>query len=54
MPRIDDILDQICQARYLTTLDLAQGYWQVPVAEEHRHKTAFTTPFELYQLRVMP
>ena len=34
MPRIDDILDQVGQARYITTLDLAKGYWQVPVAEE--------------------
>ena len=48
MPRIDDILDQIGQARYITTLDLARGYWQVPVAEEDRHKTAFTTPLGLF------
>ena len=26
MPRIDDILDQVGQARYITTLDLAKGY----------------------------
>ena len=44
MPRIDDILDQVGQARYITTLDLAKGYWQVPVAEEDRPKTAFITP----------
>ena len=35
-PRIDDILDQVGQARYITTLDLAKGYWQVPVAEEYQ------------------
>ena len=40
MPRIDDILDQIGQAKYLSTLDLARGYWQVPVAKEGQHKTA--------------
>ena len=54
MPRIDDILDQIGQAKYLTTLDLARGYWQVPVAKEDQHITAFTTPFGLYQFKVMP
>ena len=28
MPRIDDILDELGQAKYTTTLDLAKGYWQ--------------------------
>ena len=54
MPRIDDILDQVGQARYITTLDLAKGYWQVPVAEEDRTKTAFITPRGLYQFKMMP
>ena len=41
MPWIDDILDQVGQARYITTLDLAKGYWQVLVAEVDRPKTVF-------------
>ena len=32
MPRMEEILDQVGQAKYITTLDLAKGYWQVPVA----------------------
>ena len=54
MPRMDDILDQVGQAKYITTLDLAKGYWQVPVASQDRHKTAFTTPRGLYQFKMMP
>ena len=54
MPRVDDILDDIGQAQYVTTLDLAKGYWQVPVAREDRSKTAFTTPIGLFQFKVMP
>ena len=50
IPRIDDILDQVGQA---TTLDLAKGYWQVPVAEEDRPETAFITPRGLYQFKRM-
>ena len=54
MPRVDDILDQLGQAQYISTLDLAKGYWQVPVAVEDRPKTAFITPRGLYQFCVMP
>ena len=53
MPRKDDILDQMGQARYITTLDLAKGYWQVPVTEEDCLKTAFITPRGLCQLKMM-
>ena len=54
LPRIDDIIDQIGRAQYLTTIDLTKGYWQVPVASEDRHKAAFCTPFGLFEFNVMP
>ena len=54
MPRIYDILDQIGQANFITTLDLVCGYWQVPVEETDNPKTAFTTPLGLFQFQVMP
>ena len=54
MPRMEEILDQVGQAKYITTLDLAKGYWQVPVAEADKHKTAFITPRGLYQFKMMP
>jgi len=54
MPRIDELIDRLGGAKYLTTLDLTRGYWQVPVAQDARAKTAFTTPFGLYQFRMMP
>lgn len=54
MPRIDDLIDQVGGAAFLTTLDLTKGYWQVAMAEGDRVKTAFTTPFGLYRYQVMP
>jgi len=54
MPRIDELLDRVGQAKYITTFDLTRGYWQVPVAEELQPKTAFTTPRGLYQFTLMP
>lgn len=54
MPRIDKMLDAVGKSQYLTTLDLAKGYWQVPMKDTDRDKTAFTSPLELLQFRVMP
>ena len=54
MPRVDDLMDKLGRARYLTTLDLARGYWQVPMESRSREKTAFITPQGLFQFTVMP
>ena len=54
MPRIDDLLDAIGQSPYLTTIDLMKGYWQVPMNEDDKEKTAFTSQLGLLQFKVMP
>ena len=54
MPRIDGMLDHIGQSRFITTLDLAKGYWKVPVGPADKEKSAFSSPMGLYQFRVMP
>ena len=53
MPWIEEMIDSLAGARYLTTLDLTKGYWQVPVGESSRPKTAFVTPLGKYQFKVM-
>ena len=54
IPRIDDTLDRLVGAEYFSALDLMRGYWQVEVEEQDRNKTAFTTPFGLYEFNVVP
>nr|XP_025037655.1 uncharacterized protein LOC112544857 [Pelodiscus sinensis] len=54
MPRIDELLGRLGRATYLSTLDLTKGYWQIPLSPEAQAKTAFATPFGLYQFRNMP
>ena len=54
LPRIDDSIDALRGPKWFSTLDLASGYWQVPMASEDMEKTAFATPFGLYQFKVMP
>ena len=33
MLRVDELVDRLGSARYPSMLDLAKGYWQVPMAE---------------------
>ena len=54
LPKIEDILEQFRSAKYFTTLDLASGFWQVPMDEESIEITAFTTQYGLYEFLVMP
>ena len=54
IPRIDDLLDQMAGKKLFTTLDLASGCYQVPVARDSWPKTAFVTPDGHYQFQRMP
>ena len=55
LPQISATLDKLRGARYLTTIDLKNGYWQVPLDPASRPITAFTVPGKgLLQFRVMP
>lgn len=54
LPLINDILERLGKAKYFTSLDLASGYHQCPLREEDREKTAFSTPFDHFQFKVMP
>ena len=54
MPRVEEIFESIGSATIISNLDLAKGYWQIPLEEESKEKTAFATPFGLYEFEVMP
>jgi len=54
MPRIDDLIDKVGRAKYLTKIDLSRGYWQVPMDENSIPVSAFVTPHGQFQWRFMP
>ncbi len=54
LPRVDESLDFLSRGKFLTTIDLARGYWQVSMAEDSKHKTAFVSHCGLFQFRVLP
>ncbi|KFD46921.1 hypothetical protein M513_12211 [Trichuris suis] len=53
VPWIDDVLDRLGGAQYFSKLDLKSGYWQIPLEQAGREKTAFITPDGLFQFKMM-
>ena len=41
IPRIDESLSKIGDAKFFTTLDLGSAFWQVPLRKKDREKTGF-------------
>ena len=55
IPRIDDTLHSLAGSKYLTTLDLKSGYWQVELKETDKAKTAFQVgSLGFYECNRMP
>lgn len=54
LPRLEDTLDALGGSKIFTNLDLFSGYFQIPVAENSREKTAFVTSNSLYEFKKLP
>jgi len=54
LPRIEDLIDRVGKAKYLTKLDMKRGYWQVPLDDPSVPISACVTPFGHFQLPYMP
>ena len=53
IPRIADCIDQISNAKLVTTFDMPKGYWQLSLTQRAREISAFVTPIGLYQCKAM-
>lgn len=55
MPLIEGILSRLPRAEFISSIDLKDAYWQIPLEESARDKTAFTVPGRpLYRFTIMP
>ena len=44
IPRIDNCIDNIGHAKYVTKFDLRKGFWQIPLTNRAKEISAFVTP----------
>jgi hypothetical protein len=53
LPRIDDLMDQLRQAKFFSKIDLRSGYHQMKIRPEDIYKTAFVTRYGQYEYTVV-
>ena len=54
MPLIEEILDSLANARFISKIDLNKGFHQIPIVSEDIPKTAFCSPWGKFEFSVMP
>lgn len=54
LPHQSDCLAALGGNTYFSTMDLTSGFYNIPMAEEDKKYTAFTTPMGLYEYNRMP
>ena len=54
LPRMDECIDSLGDARIFSTLDCNCGYWQIPMKPDARDKTTFTCHEGTYRSTRMP
>ncbi len=50
---MEDCIDNLGSAKFVTKLDLLKGYWQVPLTSRAAEISAFVTPDDILQYKVM-
>ena len=55
LPNMEEAIRCLGQGySYFSKLDLKSGFYQIPIRDDDKEKTAFVTPFGLYQFNVLP
>ena len=54
MPRVEEILEALTEARYISKIDLNKGYYQIPIQSTDQPKTAFCSQWGKFMFTRMP
>ena len=53
LQRIEELIEKVSRAKYISVLDLAKGYYAIPLTEAAKMASTFVSPFGSYRFRVM-
>lgn len=53
MPNPEEMFAKLSGYKLFSRLDLSKGYWQVPLSDDAKKKTAYTCPSGLFHFKVM-
>jgi len=54
LPNIEHLVQKVAGSAFISTMDLTRGYYQIPLEQQDRAKTAFVTAFGKWQFTKMP
>ncbi|GBM81209.1 Transposon Ty3-I Gag-Pol polyprotein [Araneus ventricosus] len=54
LPKIQERVEAVASAKYITVIELTKGYWQIPLSPQAQRYAAFSTPFGSYRPLTMP
>ena len=54
MTTAEDLFQKLKQCQFFSKIDLSKAYWQIPVADEDIHKTAFVLGDGCYEFLKIP
>ncbi|XP_064465530.1 uncharacterized protein LOC135377174 [Ornithodoros turicata] len=53
IPNIEERVEVVSKAKYISTLDLVRGYWQVPLTERASRYAAFVSPLGTFRPKML-
>ena len=54
LPRMDEVINKVAGKSWYSRLDLASGFWQIPLDKESSYKCGIITEWGLYQMKRLP
>uniref|UniRef100_A0A914DMF0 RNA-directed DNA polymerase n=1 Tax=Acrobeloides nanus TaxID=290746 RepID=A0A914DMF0_9BILA len=54
LPRLEVVIEKLSGCHYFSSLDMAQGFFQIPITEDAKEKCGLITEDKVYRMNVLP